>query len=172
MPAITKLLIALRFYAIGTFYKAIGDMFGVSRFVVNNCVFEVSFLISTKLRNQFIKMPETPQEILEAKVDFMRLSGFPLCIAAVDGTHVLIQSYGGPNAEVYRNRKMVFSHNCQLVVSADVIIFMNCFKFIFKKKTIYLLLGSNSRCSLSMAWFSTRLDHIYPLKCISALTQW
>lgn len=105
-------------------------------------------------------MPETPQEILKAKVDFMRWSGFPLCIAAVDGTHVLIQSYGGLDAEVYRNRKMVFSHNCQLIVSADVINNPSDLLKIYQQKNeinkrIYLLSGSNSRCSLSMAGFST-----------------
>lgn len=115
-----KLLIALRFYAVGAFYSVIGDMFGVSRHVVNVCVFEVSFLIATKLRRRFIVMPETEEELLHAKIDFMRLGGFPLCIAAIDGTHAVIQSYGGNDAEVYRNRKMVFSHNCQIVVSADV----------------------------------------------------
>lgn len=120
IPGITKLLIALRFYAVGSFYSAIGDMFGVSRHVVNTCVIEVSFLIATKLRRRFIVMPETEQELLHAKMDFMRLGGIPLCIAAIDGTHALIQSYGGNDAEVYRNRKMVFSHNCQVAVSADV----------------------------------------------------
>lgn len=122
MPGITKLLIALRFYAIGTFYEAIGDLFGVSRHVVQQSVFEVSFLIATKLRSRFITLPRTQQELLDAKAGFMRRKGFPLCIAAVDGTHILIQSYGGDDAEVYRNRKMSFSHNCQVAVSADVII--------------------------------------------------
>lgn len=117
---ITKILIALRFYAVGAFYQVIGDMFGVSTYVVRSTIIEVSFLIATKLRGRFIVMPETQQEILNAKVDFMRQSEFPMCIAAVDGTHVPIQSYGGAEAEIYRNRKMFFSHNCQLAVSADV----------------------------------------------------
>ncbi|XP_055308145.1 putative nuclease HARBI1 [Sitodiplosis mosellana] len=114
-----KLLIELRFYAVGTFYQAIADMFGVSRGVIQAIISEVSFLIATKLRDDVIVMPETQQDLLNAKVDFMRWSGFPICIGAVDGTHVSIQSYGGPDSEVYRNRKMVFSLNCQFTVSAD-----------------------------------------------------
>lgn len=140
LPGITKLLIALRFYAVGTFYKAIGDMFGVGKQTINTCVFEVSYLIATKLRNRYIKPPETQQEILDAKVDFMRMCGFPLCIGAIDGTHVLIQSYGGRNAEIYRNRKMVFSHNCQVAVSADVI---NPISFIRLKRFIKSKLKKN-----------------------------
>lgn len=125
LPGMTKLIIALRFYAVGCFYMAIADMFGVSKSIVEAIIFEVSYLISSKLRENVIVMPQTPQELLNAKVDFMRWSGFPMCITAVDGTHVLIQSFGGHDAELYRNRKMVFSLNCQIAVSADVFIRFN-----------------------------------------------
>lgn len=129
MSGITKLLIALRFYAVCAFYQVIGDMFGVSIYVVQTTVIEVSFLIATKLRDRFIIMPETQQQLLNSKVDFMRQSGFPLCIAAIDGTHVPIQSYGGDQAEIYRNRKLFFSHNVQLAVSADVNFFIGSISF-------------------------------------------
>lgn len=125
LPGMTKLIIALRFYAVGCFYMAIADNFGVSKSIVEAIIFEVSYLISSKLRENVIVMPQTPQELLNAKVDFMRWSGFPMCITAVDGTHVLIQSFGGHDAELYRNRKMVFSLNCQIAVSADVFIRFN-----------------------------------------------
>lgn len=72
------------------------------------------------LRKDYIFMP-TLERALESKVAFMRMSYFPVCIAAVDGTHVSVQSFGGADAEVYRNRKMYFSLNVQLAVSADVI---------------------------------------------------
>lgn len=130
------MLITLRFYAIGTFYQTIGDLFGVSKFAVLKSIHEVSYLIATKLRRHFISWPQTEQELLNAKVDFMRKNKFPLCIAAVDGTHILIQSYGGDNAEIYRNRKMSFSHNCQVVVSADVSILYYLTKAILKIKLI------------------------------------
>lgn len=115
----TKLVIALRFYAVQPFYEALADMFGISKSLIETIIEEVSYLIS-RLRERYISMPSTPAEILSAKIDFMQLSRFPLCIAAVDGTHVLIQSFGGPDAEVYRNRHLVFSLNVQLAVSADV----------------------------------------------------
>lgn len=118
-----KLTIALRFYAVGSFYQTIGDMFGVSKSTVESTVIEVSYLISNMLRERFVSMPQTPNEILEGKVDFMRLSNFLLCVAAVDGTHVLVQSFGGHNAEDYRNRKTTFSLNVQLASAANVIRF-------------------------------------------------
>lgn len=120
LPGMTKLLIALRFYAIGSFYIGIADMFGISKSIVETIIHEVSFLISSKLRQLFVSMPESQQEVLRAKINFMRWSGFPMCVAAVDGTHVTIQSFGGNQSEYYRNRKMVFSLNCQLASSADV----------------------------------------------------
>lgn len=95
-------------------------MFGISATSVNRIVVEVSYLIS-QLRQRFITMPNTDIEVRRAKIDFMRLSGLPLCIAAVDGTHVTVQSFGGNQAELYRNRKTVFSLNCQIAVSAQVI---------------------------------------------------
>lgn len=72
------------------------------------------------LRERFIYMPTTAEQLSQAKIDFMRLADFPLCIGAIDGTHVSIQSFGGNDAELFRNRKTVFSLNCQLVVSANV----------------------------------------------------
>lgn len=96
------------------------DLFGISKSSVKIIVKEVSFLISNRLRNQYIVMPSTNDEILRAKVDFMRWSNFPLCIGAVDGTHVDVRSFGGDDAELYRDRHMRFSLNVQLTVSADV----------------------------------------------------
>lgn len=102
---------------------AIADMFGVSKSTVETIIRKVSFIISKELRARFITMPETQQDLLNAKVEFMRWSHFPMCIAAIDGTHVLVQSFGGNDSEVYRNRKMVFSLNVQLATSADVMFF-------------------------------------------------
>lgn len=115
-----KVIIALRFYAVGTFYETLGDLFNISRTSVETIIEEVSYLISTTLRDRYIYMPTTDDNVLKAKADFMRLSHFPLCIAAIDGTHIDVISFGGPDAEVYRNRKMRFSLNVQLAVSANV----------------------------------------------------
>lgn len=114
-----KLLVALRFYRVGAHYIGICDMFGVSHRTVNIIVWEVSYIIAIA-RQQFIFMPTNDIDILNAKAGFMAMANFPLCIAAVDGTHVPIQSFGGPEAELYRNRHMFFSINVQLAVSADV----------------------------------------------------
>lgn len=94
-------------------------MFGVSKSSACDIVGEVSFLIASK-RGQFIQMPDGEESILAAKALFHRICGFPLAIAAIDGTHIRVQSSGGPNAELYRNRRQHFSMNCHMAVSADV----------------------------------------------------
>lgn len=115
-----ELTIALRFYATAAHYEVIGNLFGISKSIVESIIEEVSYLISNKLREHNVFMPSTAADILNAKVGFMRLAAFPLCIAAVDGTHILINSFGGEDAELYRNRKTTFSLNVQLASSADV----------------------------------------------------
>lgn len=118
IPGITKLLIALRYYAAGVSSLTLADIFGASKSLASDTVADVSTIIAAKIKN--IQMPANRNEILDAKVKFHRFCGFPLAIGAVDGTHIRIRSLGGDDAEYYRNRKTYFSMNCQLTVSADV----------------------------------------------------
>ena len=46
---------------------------------------------------------------------FYASSGMPGVIGAIDCTHVPIQSPGGNDAEIYRNRKGYYSINMQLI---------------------------------------------------------
>lgn len=116
----TKLLIALRFYAVGCFSEPLSDMFGVSRSIATSIVSEVSYLIGLKMKNQYINMTTDEEELLREKARFHRFARFPLIIGAIDGTNIRVQSFGGDNAELYRNRKSYFSINCQVVSSGDV----------------------------------------------------
>lgn len=135
VPGITKILIALRFYAVGCFNEPLGDLFGVSRTTASLIVSEVSYLIAFKLRHQYLSgmIPTNQNEILSAQAKFHRFAGFPLLVGAVDGTHIRVRSFGGPTAELYRNRKGYFSLNVQGIVSADVIdiSFHSCFYSMF-----------------------------------------
>ncbi|KAK9744964.1 DDE superfamily endonuclease [Popillia japonica] len=60
-------------------------------------------------------MPASPEEIAHVEQQFMGMYGFPHVIGCIDGMHITIQSPGGDNAEVYRNRKGYFSYNVQVV---------------------------------------------------------
>lgn len=52
---------------------------------------------------------------------FYGLASFPGVLGAIDCTHVAIQSPGGVNGELFRNRKGYFSLNIQGVVSATLV---------------------------------------------------
>nr|CAI5855902.1 unnamed protein product [Callosobruchus analis] len=81
-------------------------------------VARVSHAIAT-LRPQKVKMPE-PREPIRAQNEFYNIARFPKTLAAIDCTHVKIQSPGGDNAEVYRNRKSYFSVNVQCLTDANL----------------------------------------------------
>lgn len=67
-------------------------------------------------------MPESEEEIKKVQEEFYNISRFPRCIGALDCTHVKIQSPGGDNAEIFRNRKGFFSFNVQALCKVDLTI--------------------------------------------------
>ncbi|KAG8237897.1 hypothetical protein J437_LFUL017693 [Ladona fulva] len=62
----------------------------------------------------------TGEELREVKRKFYEIAGFPNVIGCVDGTHIRIQSPGGENSELFRNRKGYFSINVQCICDADL----------------------------------------------------
>ncbi|KAK5645964.1 hypothetical protein RI129_004428 [Pyrocoelia pectoralis] len=100
ITALNQLLITLRFYATGSFQQTIGDLFRVSKPSV------------CKIR--YIKMPTEQQVINDTVMDFFRIAAFPCVVGAIDCTYVRINSPGGNNAELFRNRKGFFSINAQV----------------------------------------------------------
>lgn len=114
-----KLLIALRFYALGTMLISIGDFCGVSKTTASVIVQKVSYAIAS-LRKDFIKMPQSVEEMAEGSLAFYNIAKFPRTIGALDCTHVRIQSPGGENAKLFRNRKGYFSLNVQSISSANL----------------------------------------------------
>lgn len=115
----TQLLIALRFYALGSMEVSIADFAGVSMASVSRIIFRVSDALARK-RPEFVRMPETDQERQQCSASFFSIARFPRVIGAIDCTHVKIQSPGGEHAECYRNRKSWFSFNVQTVAGSDL----------------------------------------------------
>lgn len=114
-----QLLLALRYYANGSFLVVAGDFAGVSKSTASKTVRRVSQALAN-LRPNYIKMPQTPEDITQTKQKFFELARFPRCIGAIDCSHIKIVSPGGENAEIFRNRKQFFSLNVQTVFDADL----------------------------------------------------
>ena len=115
-----QLLLTLRFYATGTFQLVVGDTFSIHKSTVCRTVHRVTRAIAS-LRELYVKFPSTNQERHDIMNQFHERSHMPGVIGAIDCTHVPIQSPGGNDAEIYRNRKGFFSINVQLICDS------NCF---------------------------------------------
>lgn len=113
LTPMNQLLIALRFYATGTLQLVVGDLFAVHKSTVCRAVHRVTKAIA-RLRPKYVRFPTSDRERHNLMNQFYTASGLPGVIGAIDCTHVPIQSPGGQDAEIYRNRKGYFSINVQL----------------------------------------------------------
>ena len=113
VPTVLQLAIAIRCYANGDFQISNGDLFGVSQPYVSKTIPRVSQAIAS-LAPEFVQFP-SGDLVKDVQNFFLDYSNFPGVCGVVDGVHIPIQSPGGPDAELYRNRKGFFSINCQVV---------------------------------------------------------
>lgn len=114
-----KILVTLRFYATGSFQQVLADHINISQPTVSRIIAIVSRSLAS-LRPEFIRMPTTEEERRRIKLQFYSIRQFPCVLGAIDCTHIRIQSPGGFNAELYRNRKGWFSYNVQCVCDANL----------------------------------------------------
>ncbi|XP_021962175.1 putative nuclease HARBI1 [Folsomia candida] len=118
IPPILQLLVALRFYAGGSFQIQVGDLAQLSQGTVSKLVKRVSGALAA-LRPHFIKYPNNNEANL-VRQRFYTYGGFPGVVGAIDCTHVPIKSVGGDNAELFRDRHGNFSINVQAVCTSDL----------------------------------------------------
>ncbi|XP_066585464.1 putative nuclease HARBI1 [Prorops nasuta] len=112
-----RLLVVLRFYATCCFLLVVADFNGISEKSAQKIVHEISAAIS-ELRSKYIKLPRTKGEMMRTMNDNFHLSGMIRVIGAIDCIHVRVKSYGGEDAELFRNRKGFFSLNVQCLVNS------------------------------------------------------
>lgn len=109
---------ALRYYATGSFYSALGDTQGIHKSTLCRAVGDVTnFLYDIAPR--YIKFPTVEEHALYAQ-DFAALYGFPCVIGVLDGTHVAIQSPTGYDRP-FVNRKGY--HSMNVLVSATFLLY-------------------------------------------------
>ena len=107
-----QILVALRFFACGSFFQVIGDTVGLPKSSVSRVVSDVSLALAKKQR-EFISWP-SPLEIQEVKRGFYDKGGFPGVIGCLDATHERIQAPSA-NESDFVNRKGFHSINVQAV---------------------------------------------------------
>ncbi|XP_044165252.1 putative nuclease HARBI1 [Acropora millepora] len=109
ISALQQVLIALRFYASGSFLQVIGDTIGVDKSTGSRVVTNVSLALVAK-QQQYIKWPKDQQDFGKSKNSFYQRGKFPCVIGCVDGTHIRIQA-PHENENGYVNRKGFHSTN-------------------------------------------------------------
>ena len=117
LPPLLQVLVALRFYASGSFLQVIGDTFGVDKSTVSRVIADVSRALIVK-QPRFIKWPSTNDECATIKNAFYLRGGFPCVIGCVDGTHVRLQA-PSLHENSYVNRKGFHSINVQGVCNHE-----------------------------------------------------
>ncbi|XP_066596449.1 putative nuclease HARBI1 [Prorops nasuta] len=119
VPPVIQLLATLRFYATGCFLQMIGDFSGMCTKTAQTIVHRVSFAIADLLK-RYVKLPQSDLEIMENAKNNFYISGMIRVAGAIDCVHICIESYGGDDAELWRNRKGFFSINTQCLVNSDL----------------------------------------------------
>ncbi|XP_031354452.1 putative nuclease HARBI1 [Photinus pyralis] len=114
-----QLLVTLRFYASSGHLTAVADFAGIHTSTASRIIPRVSEAIA-RLRPQFIKMPENANELQRIQNEFFEISAFPRVVGVIDCTHIKIQSPGGNDGEIFRNRKSYFSLNVQAISNANL----------------------------------------------------
>lgn len=111
----SKILCTLRFYATGSYQRCVGQDFGIglAQTTVHRCIQAVTRAI-VNLSDNYVQMPNTPEERNNIKLEFMNQWGFPGAIGAIDGFHVAILK-PSQDEQNYRNRKGYHSLNVQLI---------------------------------------------------------
>ena len=109
-----QVLVALRFFASGSFLELVGDTVGgIPKCTVSRIVSRVSTALARK-QNQFIRWPSTAAERQEIKQGFFVKGGFPGVIGCIDGTHVRIQGQSAHESN-FVNRKGCHSINVHAI---------------------------------------------------------
>lgn len=123
----TQVLIALRFYASGTFQNVLTDTVGVTQPSVSHAINAVTTALYKKAI-AYIRMPIGVAEVNKTMQEFAQICQFPRVIGAVDGTHIPIKA-PVESENIYINRKNYHSLNCQVICNAQYLILNYCCKY-------------------------------------------
>ena len=113
-----QVLMALRFYATGSFERVIGDLFGVTVSTACTVIHKVSREIA-KRKSEFISFPG---DVHEVKRKFYDIAGFPWVVGAIDCCHVRIICPDREHAMAFVNRKQYYSINVQAICNSEMFI--------------------------------------------------
>lgn len=122
VPLTTQFCSVLNFYASGSYQRRVGsDAYAMlSQTLVSRCVRYFSFVIATKIMDQFIHFPQSSEEIEVLHNQMQLHSDFPGAFAIVDGTLIGLAAVAHNIEHMFITRKHFHAINTQVVVDAGM----------------------------------------------------
>jgi hypothetical protein len=140
--------IAVALYALGSTseLRTIGNLFGIGKNTAGLLLHEFCCTLVDILFHRFIKFPNTDQEIKDTIDDFQTKYGYPMCLGALDGSHISIKPPLGFEID-YFNYKKHHSVILLAVVNASL-------------QFIYVNVGAPGRSNDSSVFGSSKLAEV------------
>ena len=102
-PVSFQVMVALRFYATGSFQLVNADVHRISKSGVSNIIRDMTQCL-TRVCTQYITMPTAQADLNTVMQEFYNIANFPNVVGAIDGTHIIIKS-PSVGEHLYVNRK-------------------------------------------------------------------
>jgi hypothetical protein len=119
IPQRRQVLVALRFFASGSFQNVTGDVINISQASVSRIVNSITDLLC-KLSKDYIKFPTDSNELIQLQQKFQGIHGFLGVLGLIDGTLIDIKSLEGLDEPLYVSRKGKHSKNVQIVSDIEM----------------------------------------------------
>jgi len=113
-----KLAITLRYLATGDSYKSLAYGFRVANNTISVFIPEVCQALIDHLSDEFMELPQEPEQWLDIAEQFYLKWNLPHCIGALDGKHVAIKC-PKKSGSLYYNYKQFFSIVLMALVDAN-----------------------------------------------------
>lgn len=117
VPMTIQFCAVLNFYASGSYQRRVGsDAYAMlSQTLVSRCVRYVSYIIATRIMDDFIQFPHTVEEIKKLHDQFQLHTDYPGAFAIVDGSLIALAALHHEIEHAFLSRKHFHAINTQFV---------------------------------------------------------
>ncbi|CAF2119842.1 unnamed protein product [Rotaria magnacalcarata] len=146
IPVEKKVCCALYCLGSSAELRTIGNLFGIGKSTSSEILHEFCSIMIELFIYNLVKFPDNHQEIKDTSSKFLRKFGYPMCIGAVDGTHISIKPPLGLETD-YFNYKKYHSVIMLAVVNADL-------------GFTYINVGAPGRCNDASVYSQSNLSDV------------
>lgn len=120
VPLSVQFCSVLNFYASGSYQRRVGaDGFAcISQTIVSRCVQSISFVIATKMIDDFVHFPNSIEEIEELHAAMQKHTDYPGAFGIVDASQIALAALLKEIEFAFMNRKGFHSLNAQFIIDA------------------------------------------------------